>query len=168
LEGKQKKPYLDIDLSFDKRILFIGLLIIFTISLVGSGDIAKIIGGGSGGVQFQTPPTMGKSQTYVGQLEIEIHHRDALDYGEARSEGTNLVTTYYKQLDDGKFITLGSGDVSIFSVYNDRSIYFTIVLVANFFLLIFILVFLFFTLLVDGLRFLGTFFLLLVGFLLAN
>ena len=56
-----------------------------------------------------TTPTPAGTQEFAGQLIINVIHRDALDNAELRTEGTNLVTTYYKSTDEINFNTIGSG-----------------------------------------------------------
>lgn len=64
---------------------------------------------GNGGVQ--TPPAVQPSSghEFAGQLTVNVVHRDALDNAEARTEGTNIVTTYYKSFDGTNFFSIGSG-----------------------------------------------------------
>lgn len=56
-----------------------------------------------------TTPTPAGTVEFSGQLIVNVIHRDALDNAEARTEGTNLVTTYYKSADEVLFNTIGSG-----------------------------------------------------------
>jgi len=72
-------------------------------------------------------PTMGISQTYSGSLNIQMHHRDSLDVSEDRLEGKEVVTTFYKRLSDGRYVTLGSGnDAMVIVEGRDKKLYFTI------------------------------------------
>jgi len=56
-----------------------------------------------------TTPTPAGTQEFAGQLIINVIHRDALDNAELRTEGVNLVTTFYKSADEINFNTIGSG-----------------------------------------------------------
>lgn len=69
------------------------------------------IGTSAGGGGMQTPPQLPPStgQEFSGQLVVNVVHRNALDNAEARTEGTNIVTTYYKSFDEVSFFTIGSG-----------------------------------------------------------
>ena len=64
---------------------------------------------GNGGLQTPPAPTPTTGQEFAGQLIVNVIHRDALDNAETRTEGTNLVTTYYKSFDGVNFFTIGSG-----------------------------------------------------------
>lgn len=130
MEGEQKKPKLD--LSFDKRIFFLMVIVVLVVSISGSMNVNPLdsvslivgnpIGGGSTApVQYAVP-----SQAYSGELNIQVNHRDSLDGSEFRTEGTDLITTFYKKVSDGNFVTLGSGDNSMIYVNEGKKIYFTV------------------------------------------
>jgi hypothetical protein len=67
------------------------------------------VGSGNGGVQDSPDRTdeIG-TQQFEGSVTLNVVHRDALDSAEARTEGTNLATVYYK-LVNGVHKAIGSG-----------------------------------------------------------
>lgn len=94
------------------------------ISLIVGNPISLIQTPTGGGVSAPTVPY--NSPSYRGQLDIEIQHRDSLDLTEDRTEGEDLLTTFYKKLDDGRYVTMGSGDFSALHVNSNDLLYFTV------------------------------------------
>lgn len=93
-------------------IIVLGVIIvgvIFALAFGGQFQGLNIGTPATGGVPTPTPATPAGTQEFAGQLLINVIHRDALDNAEPRTEGTNLVTTYYKSLDEVTFNTIGSG-----------------------------------------------------------
>ncbi len=95
-------------------LIVLGVVVVAVLIGFGTGAISPQslnIGqpAGNGGVQLPPAlqPTTG--QEFAGQLTVDVVHRNALDNAEARIEGTNLVTTYYKSSDGQTFNTIGSG-----------------------------------------------------------
>lgn len=95
-------------------LIVLGIVVVAVLIGFGSGAISPQslnIGqpAGSGGMQVppQQQPSTGKE--FAGQLTINVVHRDALDNAEPRTEGTNIVSTYYKSFDGTNFFTIGSG-----------------------------------------------------------
>ena len=82
--------------------------VIFALAFGGSFQ-GLTVGQGNGGIPSAIDSTPAGTQEFSGQLTVNVIHRDALDNAEARIEGTNLVTTYYKSSDEISFATIGSG-----------------------------------------------------------
>ena len=94
-------------------------LVIIVVALIGTGVInpqtlqigqSNQGGGGQQVAPVQQIPTSGSS--FVGQLLWGVVHRDALDNAEARTEGTNVVTTPYKSTDGITYSALGVTSVT--------------------------------------------------------
>jgi hypothetical protein len=114
-------------------------IVVLVVSISGSMNVnpldqfTLIIGQG-GGIQIPTgggmsgsiAPTYAPPQTYTGQLNIQVNHRDSLDGSEDRTEGTEIITTYYKKVAEGNYVTLGSGDNIMLFVSEDEKLYFTV------------------------------------------
>ncbi len=79
------------------------------------------IGTPTGGVPVAIPSTPAGTQEFSGQLTVNVIHRDALDNAEARIEGTNLVTTYYKSSDEITYSTIGSGTGNQLTITQDMN-----------------------------------------------
>ncbi len=95
-----------------------------SVKLIVGNPISIIQSPTGGGVSAPTVPY--HSPPYRGQLDIEIQHRDSLDLTEDRTEGEDLLTTFYKKLNDGRYVTMGSGDFSAVHVNSDNLLYFTV------------------------------------------
>ena len=95
-----------------------------SVKLIVGNPISLIQSPTGGGVSAPTVPY--HSPPYRGQLDIEIQHRDSLDLTEDRTEGEDLLTTFYKRLDDGRYVTMGSGDFSAVHINTDNLLYFTV------------------------------------------
>jgi hypothetical protein len=95
-------------------LIVLGVVVVAVLIGFGTGAISPQslnIGQPAGQGGMQVPPAQQPStgQEFAGQLTVNVVHRDALDNAEARTEGTNLVTTYYKSFDAVNFFTIGSG-----------------------------------------------------------
>lgn len=115
---KRNENYTDSDRNdYKKEIIFIGGLIIIVFMAYNGGyfnmlDFSLNPSGGTIGIGSPMPstPAVTPAQQYRGSLGVEVYHRDALDNSEARSEGIDLNTTYYRQTSNGEFQPLGFGD----------------------------------------------------------
>ena len=95
-------------------LIILGVVVVAVLIGFGTGAISPQslnIGqpAGNGGVQEPPAPQQLTGREFAGQLTVNVVHRDALDNAEPRTEGTNLVTTYYKSFDGENFFTIGSG-----------------------------------------------------------
>jgi len=96
--------------SNKKGMYALGLIILAVVAVyVIAPDTFTGLSVGTGGVQTQ-PPGAGDigAQTYEGPVTINIVHRNALDSADARIEGVDIVTNYFKQV-NGAFKAIGSG-----------------------------------------------------------
>ncbi len=107
--------------------------VIFALAFGGQFQGLQIGAPDRGGVPAPTPtPTPAGTQEFAGQLTVNVIHRDALDNAEARTEGVNLVTTYYKSSDELKFSTIGSGTGNQLTIGQDmNSIMYVTITVPN-------------------------------------
>lgn len=133
MEGEKKESSFELDLSVDKKFIFLGLLIVFVLSIVGSqGNPFEQLNLGLE-VGTQTPLVIGitpTQQQYRGSLEVNVLHRDALDTTETRVEEVDLVTTFYKKRTGGDYFILARGDNAGVTVTDDR-LYFTVVPISD-------------------------------------
>lgn len=102
-------------------LIVLGIVVVAVLIGFGTGAITPQslnidTPAGNGGMQ--TPPAQQPSsgQEFAGQLTVNVVHRDALDNAEPRTEGTNIVTTYYKSFDGTNFFTIGSGTGNTISI----------------------------------------------------
>src|SRR3990172_4197068 len=132
IEEPPKPKKLKIDLSVNKTLLVLMVVVILAISYIGgtgqnlSGLPFTLINPSHSGSVGVSVPMQPYRQNYEGMLEIQIYHRDSLDMSKSRTEGTDLSTTFYKRLEDGRFVTMGSGDITGLIVNNNNELYFTV------------------------------------------
>lgn len=96
--------------SSRKGMYAVGLIILAVVAayVISPGLFSGLSVGGPGGVQTQPPPTNVGAQTYEGPVVINLVHRNTLDSADDRTEGTNLVTNFYK-LVNGVYKSIGAG-----------------------------------------------------------
>ena len=102
-------------------LIVLGIVVVAVLIGFGTGAISPQslnIGqpAGNGGVQVPPAGVPSVGNEFAGQLTVNVVHRNALDNAEARVEGTNLVTTYYKSFDGVNFFTIGSGTGNTISI----------------------------------------------------
>jgi len=102
-------------------LIVLGIVVVAVLIGFGTGAISPQslnIGqpAGNGGVQVPPALVPTTGQEFAGQLTVNVVHRNALDNAEARTEGVNLVTTYYKSFDGVNFFTIGSGTGNTISI----------------------------------------------------
>lgn len=102
-------------------LIVLGIVVVAVLIGFGTGAISPQslnIGqpAGNGGMQVPPAGVPSTGNEFAGQLTVNIVHRDALDNAEARIEGTNIVTTYYKSFDGTNFFTIGSGTGNTVSI----------------------------------------------------
>lgn len=113
-------------------LIILGIVVVAVLIGFGTGAInpqSLNIGSPAGSGGMQVPPQQQPSTgvEFAGQLTVNVVHRDALDNAEPRTEGTNLVTTYYKSFDGVNFFTIGSGTGNTITIDSaqDSILYFT-------------------------------------------
>lgn len=91
--------------------LMVGVVVVLLIAGIYFYAPDRFSGFNVGGGGVQTPvdntSTIG-SQNYEGSVTVNLVHRDALDSAESRTEGTHLVTTFYKKVGTA-YHAIGSG-----------------------------------------------------------
>jgi len=113
-------------------LIVLGVVVVAVLIGFGTGAITPQslnIGQPAGNGGIQVPPALDPTTgtEFAGQLTVDVVHRNALDNAEARIEGTNLVTTYYKSFDGVSFFTIGSGSGNTVSISDTQNsiMYFT-------------------------------------------
>jgi len=95
--------------SNKKGLYALGLIILAVVAVyVIAPDTFTGLSVGTGGVQTSPTPGDVGAQTYEGPVTINIVHRNALDSADARVEGTDINTNYFK-LVNGVYKAIGSG-----------------------------------------------------------
>jgi len=119
-------------------LIVLGVIVVAVLIGFGTGAISPQslnIGQPAGQGGMQVPPAQAPStgQEFAGQLTVNIVHRDALDNAEARTEGVNLATTYYKSFDSVNFFTIGSGTGNTITIDStqDSILFLTVVVPAG-------------------------------------
>lgn len=123
-----KKKKQKFDLSFNPRLMLLGFTLILILIMYYSPQTVGILI--SQGSSFEGTGSTGtyapmQAPRYIGSVDIEISHRNALDTTEARVEGKDLVTTFYKKLSNDQYMLMGSGDFKGLHV-NDYTLFFTV------------------------------------------
>lgn len=122
--------------DFKKEIIFLGALGLILLMAMSSEQFQNMefnipalnLGGGSVGGGSSMPPQIGTvpKQEYRGSLGVSINHRDALDITETREEGSDIITTYYKQSVNGQYYPLAFGDDEVIVLDGVNQVYISV------------------------------------------
>jgi len=105
-------------------IIIFGVIIVAVIIAMGTGIIdlqTLTIGAPTGGIPVAPQLPVGTGQPFSGQLMVDIVHRDSLDNAEARVEGVDLTSTFYKSNNEITFNTIGGGTGTIITITPDMN-----------------------------------------------